>query len=310
MILHCGEALIDFIPVLDKDGNNAYKPAPGGSPYNSSIASARLGAKVFFFGRISRDFFGDQLVRNLEQNGVDTSYIVRSDQPSTLAFVKKSPTGEARYAFYTNDAADRGLVARDLPDSLPQELNAIVFGSISLVPDPVSSTILTLIETEADNRVISFDPNIRTMVIEDEAEYRSRLDRAFAASTIVKISDEDIRWIFPDLSVEAGAQKLVTGRTKLVVVTLGAQGGFAVTADGKVDVAGVETEVSDTVGAGDSFHSSLLAWLSRKRKLTLQGVASLSRSDVEGMLGFAVRVAAKTCSRPGADPPYLREVAD
>ncbi len=310
MILHCGEALIDFIPVLDKDGNNAYKPAPGGSPYNSSIASARLGVKVFFLGRISRDFFGDQLVRNLEKNGVDTSYIVRSDQPSTLAFVKKTATGEARYAFYTNDAADRGLVESDLPQSFPEELHAIVFGSISMVPDPVSSTILGLLETEADNRVISFDPNIRPMVIEDEADYRGRLDRSFAASTIVKISDEDLRWIFPDLSIEEGAKKLVTGRTKLVVVTLGAEGGFAVTENGTVRMAGVETEVSDTVGAGDSFHSALLAWLSRKKKLTLQGVASLDRSEIESMLSFAVRVAAKTCSRPGADPPYLREIAD
>ncbi|MFW6338587.1 MAG: carbohydrate kinase family protein [Alkalispirochaetaceae bacterium] len=310
MILHCGEALIDFIPVLDKDGNSAYKPAPGGSPYNSSIASSRLGVKVFFLGRISRDFFGDQLVRNLERNGVDTSYIVRSEQPSTLAFVKKSATGEARYAFYTNDAADRGLVETDLPRSLPEELHAIVFGSISMVPDPVSSTILSLVEAEADRRVISFDPNIRPMVIEDEADYRSRLDRSFAASTIVKISDEDLRWIFPDLSIDKGARKLVTGRTKLVVVTLGADGGMAVTGNGTVRMAGVETEVSDTVGAGDSFHSALLAWLFRKKKLTPDRVASLEGSEIESMLSFAVRVAAKTCSRPGADPPYLREIAE
>jgi fructokinase len=310
MILHCGEALIDFIPVLDKDGNNAYKPAPGGSPYNSSIASARLGARAVFLGRVSRDFFGDQLVSNLEKNGVDTGHIVRTDQPSTLAFVKKSPTGEARYAFFVTDAADRGLLPEDVPRPLPGDLNCIQFGSISLIPDPVSSTVLELVEREAERLVISFDPNVRTVLLEDEKEYRSRVERAFAASTIIKISDEDLDWVYPDVEVKDAAGKLLAGRTRLVVVTLGAEGAFAVTPRGVVSVAGVETEVSDTVGAGDSFHSALLAWLARKKKLTLQGVGELEKGEAEEMLRFAARVAAKTCSRPGADPPYLREVAD
>ncbi|MFP4331231.1 MAG: carbohydrate kinase family protein [Spirochaetaceae bacterium] len=308
MIMQCGEALIDFIPVVDQDGNSAYKPVPGGSPFNSSIAAARLGAKSLFFGRISRDFFGDTLLHTLEQNGVDTRLILRTDQPSTLAFVEKSATGEARYAFYVNDAADRGLLPSDLPKSLPEELTCIQFGSISLIPDPVSSTILELVEAEADNRVISFDPNIRTILVTDEKDYRSRIDRALAAATVVKISDEDLAWIMPGLSVKEAASKLVTGRTKLVVVTLGAEGAIAATSEGEYSVGGVTTDVSDTVGAGDSFHSAILAWLARKKKLSIHGVASLSETEVETMLAFAAKVAAKTCSRPGADPPFLREV--
>lgn len=310
MILHCGEALIDFIPVLDSNGNNAYKPAPGGSPYNSSIASARLGARAVFLGRVSRDFFGDQLISNLEKNGVDTSHTVRTDQPSTLAFVKKTPNGEARYAFFVTDAADRGLVPEDIPDPLPPELNCIQFGSISLIPDPVSSTILDLVERESQRLVISFDPNIRTVLVEDEADYRRRVERAFSAATIIKISDEDLDWVDPGVDVREAAAKLLSDRTKLVVVTLGAEGAFAVTPRGTYSVSGVETEVSDTVGAGDSFHSALLAWLSRKKKLTLEAVGELEKEDVEAMLSFAARVASKTCSRPGADPPYLREVAE
>mgnify|MGYP006295567789 CR=1 FL=1 len=310
MILHCGEALIDFIPVLDSDGNNAYKPAPGGSPYNSSIASARLGARAVFLGRVSRDFFGDQLVSNLEKNGVDTGHIIRTNQPSTLAFVKKTPTGEARYAFFVTDAADRGFVPEDIPEPLPADLSCIVFGSISLIPDPVSSTVLDLVEREADRLVISFDPNVRTVLLEDEEDYRRRVERAFAAATIVKISDEDLGWVNPGVDLQKAAEGLLGDRTKLVVVTLGAEGAFAITPRGVSSVGGVKTEVSDTVGAGDSFHSALLAWLSRKKKLTLEGVGALEKEEVEAMLGFAARVAAKTCSRPGADPPYLREVAD
>ena len=309
MILHCGEALIDFIPVLDENGNSAYKPAPGGSPYNSSIAVARLGARALFLGRVSRDFFGDQLITNLEKNGVDTSHVVRTDQPSTLAFVKKTQTGEARYAFFVADAADRGLLPEDIPKPLPEGVKGIVFGSISLIPDPVSSTVLELVEREAENRVISFDPNIRTILIENEEEYRNRVDRAVAASTIVKIRDEDLEWVAPGVEIREAARSLLGGRTKLVVVTLGAEGAIAATAKGLFSVSGVDTDVSDTVGAGDSFHAALLAWLSRKKKLSLQGVATLDKEAVEEMLQFSARVAAKTCSRPGADPPYLRELS-
>lgn len=308
MILHCGEALIDFIPVLDGDGNNAYKPAPGGSSYNSSIATARLGARSLFLGKVSRDFFGDQLVGNLEKNGVETRHIVRTDRPSTLAFVKKTDAGEARYAFFVTNAADRSLRPEDLPDPLPEGVHCVQFGSISLIPDPVSSTILELVEREADRRVISFDPNIRTVLIEDEGDYRSRVERAVAASTIVKISDEDLAWFAPKTDLKAAARSLLGERTKLVVVTLGADGAFAATPVGIFPVAGVETEVSDTVGAGDSFHAALLAWLSRKKKLTLEAIGSLEPETIEEMLRFAARVAAKTCSRPGADPPYLKEV--
>ena len=308
MILHCGEALIDFIPVKDAEGDNAYKPAPGGSPYNSSIASARLGARSLFLGRISTDFFGDQLIKNLEANGVDTSNVVRSDQPSTLAFVKKTPSGEARYAFFVTDAADRGLLPGDIPAPLPEGVSCIQLGSISLIPDPVSSTILEFVEREAERRVISFDPNVRTVLVEDEADYRRRIERALRSATIVKISDEDLEWLMPGTPLERAAQELLAGRAALVVVTRGADGAIGAIRNALVEVEGVPTDVSDTVGAGDSFHSGLLVWLSRKKKLTHQALSELSTEELEEMLRFATRVAAKTCSRPGADPPYLREV--
>lgn len=308
MVLHTGEALIDFIPVTDADGNPAYKPAPGGSPYNSAISTARLGVEAQFLGRISRDFFGDQLVGNLEANGVDTSFIVRTNQPSTLAFVKKTETGEARYAFFVANAADRGLSPEDVPEKLPADTECILFGSISLIPDPISSTVLGLVEREAKRVVTSFDPNVRTVVVEDDADYRARVERACAAASIVKISDEDLAWFRLGVSAEAAASELLGGNTRLVVVTRGAEGAFAITEGASAAVPAVPTEVSDTVGAGDSFHSAFLVWLSKQGKLTLEGLSSLSEADLEAMLDFAVRVAAKTCSRPGADPPHEHEV--
>ena len=307
MIIHTGEALIDFIPVRDSNGGRAFKPVPGGSPYNTSIAVARLDVPNAFLGRISRDFFGDQLVAYLTQNGVDTGMIARGDSLSTLAFVSKTETGGVRYAFFANGAADREFVPEDIPE-LPDDTTAIQFGSISLIGDPVGETIVGLIEREKGRRVISFDPNIRTSVIEDEAVYRSRLGRAVTASTIVKVSDEDLAWMTGSEDIDSAARELLRQGPRLVVVTEGARGSAAYTGDLVARVDAEKTTVSDTVGAGDSFHAAVLAWCYHSGFLSIKRIGTLTADKLEEMLRFAGAVAAKTCSRAGADPPRLAEI--
>lgn len=311
MIVHTGEALIDFIPVKDSDGRRAFHPAPGGSPYNTSIAVSRLDVPNAFLGRISRDFFGDQLIDYLKDNSVRTDMIVRDNALSTLAFVGKSETGEVRYAFFANEAADRRFSPEDIP-VFPPGTQALQFGSISLIANPVGETILSLIEREsARGRVVlSFDPNIRESLIEDASIYRKRIERAVAAATIVKVSDEDLKWIHGTDNLADAAHALLEHGPLLVVVTEGARGSTAYTAQGLI--AGAEAEktvVSDTVGAGDSFHAAVLAWLYHSGVLTRAGIRALQRGDLDKMLRFAGAVAAKTCSRSGADPPRLAEVA-
>lgn len=307
MIIHTGEALIDFIPVTLETGETAFLPAPGGSPYNTSIATARLGVPVAFLGRISRDFFGDQLVGVLEENNVDTGMITRSDALSTLAFVSKSREGEVRYAFFANGAADRGLVPDDIP-SAPTAVTAFQFGSISLIPDPVGATIISFMERMRDEAVISFDPNIRDSLIEDPDKHRSRIDRAIAASTIVKTSDEDLRWMIGEREPEKAAQILLDRGPFMVVVTEGAKGASVFTRNARASAAARPTTVSDTIGAGDSFHAAVLAWLYHADALSREKIASLTVEKLEKMLNFAGAVAAHTCSRAGADPPRLSDV--
>lgn len=307
MIVHTGEALIDFIPVRDAGGKTAFQPAPGGSPYNTSIAAARLEVPVEFFGKVSRDFFGDQLLDNLVSNNVGTQFLSRDDAPSTLAFVKKSATGEARYAFFANGAADRLIRKEDLPE-LPEEVMALQAGSISIIADPAGAAIVNLMEREATNRVVSFDPNIRESVVTDEKAYRARLDRAIGASTIVKVSDEDLRWLFGVDDPAEAAPRLLEKGPLLVVVTEGAQGSTAYIGDLQVAVPAERTSVADTIGAGDSFHAAILAWLYHSGMLRRDLIASIGSSDLEAMLRFAGAVAAKTCGRAGADPPRLSEV--
>jgi fructokinase len=262
---------------------------------------------VSFLGKLSRDFFGDQLLKRLTDNGVDTDMVQRSDDPSTLAFVKKNQAGEARYAFFADGAADRNFRTEDIPP-LPDDVQAIVFGSISVIADPVGSTVLGLVERETTRRVVSFDPNIRDVLVSDEADYRSRVARGIAASSVVKVSDEDLEWISGSSDLESGAHALREQGPLLVVVTTGAQGAFARGEAGTVRVPAISTEVSDTIGAGDSFHAALLSWLYREQRLTRDGIRALTKDQVEAMLAFAAAVAARTCSRPGADPPYISEL--
>ncbi len=313
MIVHTGEALIDFIPTEDTSGNGAYIPVPGGSPCNTAVATARLDVPNAFFGRISTDFFGDQLVAHLRENGVGDGYIIRDNRLSTLAFVKRSQSGEARYAFFAENAADRAVTVADLPE-LPEDVLAVQFGSISLIPDPVGASILTLVQRESRRRVISFDPNIRESLILDEAAYRARIEACLKASSIVKISDEDLQWIVgsngPAENPDAAVRQILEKGPFLIIVTEGAQGATAYTREQRVFVAARKVTVADTVGAGDSFHGGVLAWLYHNGQLTIEAVKGLKEDQLRNMLEFAGAVSAGTCSRPGNDPPRLKELTD
>jgi fructokinase len=283
-------------------------PVPGGSPYNTAIAAARLEVPTAYLGRISDDFFGDMLVSNLEHNHVDPGYIRRSSEPTTLAFVKQDEHGDAQYAFYTNGSADRNLSPGDIPDTLPSDAKALLFGSISLTMEPGATTITDLIQRESSVRTISFDPNIRPTMIPDRAAYLSRFETWASAATIVKISDADLGWLYDDITLDEAGSRILDMGACLVVVTKGKDGASARTRDYTVEVPAIPTRVADTIGAGDSFHAGLISWLHLHDKLDIETVRSLKPQDARSALGFAANVSSITCSRSGANPPYLSEL--
>jgi fructokinase len=308
MILAVGEALIDFVPGRSEGGREAFMPVPGGCPYNTVISAARLGVTAGFLGRLSSDLFGDQLITNLEQNHVHTKHVIRADQPTTLAFVRRDAAGNARYAFYMTNSADRSLSDEDIPTPLPSSVRALMYGSISTVLEPGASTIGRLVEREAGQRVLSFDPNVRESLITDWDAYREHFERLASHSTIVKISDADLQSIYPQKSLEEGVSTLLSGGASLVVLTRGPKGSSAHTAGQDASVSAVNTTVSDTIGAGDSFHGALLAWLEDRELLSVDAIPALSEEQLGEMLQFASTVSAITCSREGADPPYREDL--
>jgi fructokinase len=307
MIVCCGEALIDMLPRTSAQGVAVYQPCNGGSIFNTAIALGRLGIKTGFFSGLSTDFFGDSLKAGLEASHVSLKYTKIWDKPSTLAFVKLD-NGHARYSFFDDNSAGRMLTKKDLP-KLGKDVEALHFGSISLIPEPGASTLEALMKREAKNRVICFDPNIRPTVIKKRREYLARVNRLVALCDILKISDEDVKWITGKDDLGGAARKWLKAGAKLVIITKGGNGVEAFTGKFSVSRPSKPVTVVDTVGAGDTFTAGILAALSQAGKLTKAGVASLDEATLHDAINFAARAAAVTVSREGANPPWAHELS-
>jgi len=306
MIVTCGEALIDFLPRTGADGAPLFEPKSGGSIANVAVAIGRLGVPAGFLGGLSSDLFGDQLRRHFAASNVDLSLVQTSARPTTLAFVALE-NGSARYAFFDENSAGRMLTAADMP-ALPKAVQALHFGSFSLAAEPCGSAYEMLMQREQRDRVISLDINVRPSLIHNRDGYLARVARLVAMSDIVKLSDEDLAWLDLGGDFEAIANRWLESGARLVVLTRGGEGAVAVTPSGTARVDAVRTTVADTVGAGDTFTAALLVRLRTLDLLNKTSIASLLPDDVSDLLAFAAKAAAITVSRPGADPPWAREL--
>jgi fructokinase len=322
MIICLGEALIDMVRQEIPGRGEAFLPLPGGSPCNTAVAIGRLGVPVKFLGRFSRDFFGEILMRRLAENGVGDELMVRTDQNSTLAFVRLERGKEPQYVFYTGGTADRSFCAADLEAKLPRgELppgtRCILFGSIAMTMEPAASTIESLILSQGRREagpVISFDPNIRPFMIKDREAYVRRFEKWLSAVTIAKVSAVDFDFIYPGLGLEKSLERVLSLGPTLAVSTLGPDGATALLrkAGGaeilRASAPVVDLPVVDTIGAGDTFHGAFLAWLEIKAKMSRPALAALSEEELREALFFANKAASLVCGRQGAEPPSLAEV--
>ncbi len=306
MIVCCGEALIDFLPRKGADGADTFQPFVGGSVLNVAVALGRLGIPTGFLSGLSTDFFGSMIVKALHDSQVDTSLCPVSGRPTTLAFVKLTD-GNAEYAFFDEGSAVRMLDENDLP-AIPAVVTALHFGSITLTAEPCGSACETLMRNERPDRFISLDPNIRPTLIKNRDGYLARLDRMVEMSDIVKLSREDMEWIAPGVTFDALAEDWLKRGASLVILTQGPDGARAIGKRRSVFVRSVAVTVADTIGAGDTFSAAVLARLNAQGRLDKRAVQSLSEADLPDLLTYAAKAAAITASRPGADPPWQREM--
>ncbi|MFD1150921.1 carbohydrate kinase family protein [Saccharothrix hoggarensis] len=304
MIIVGGEALIDLVP----DHTGGYRPLPGGSPANTAVGLGRLGTQTALLARLADDRLGALLRAHLGTSNVDLGFAVTSTAPTTLAVVDVDRDGVADYSFYIDGCADGGWQPADLPTDLPPDAALHVGGSFALAVEPMATVFDTLLAREHPHRVITFDPNIRPVLITDDDAARARLRRWLGLADVVKVSADDLRWIAPDRPLADVVAEWHDQGPTLVVVTRGAEGVYASGPAGHVDLPAVPVAITDTVGAGDAFMAGLLAALDRDDLLTRPNLATLTHEELTDTLAYAQRVAAITCTRTGADSPWFDEL--
>jgi len=305
-VVVAGDALIDLTPTTTVRGHPAYEPHPGGSCLNIAVGLGRLGVPTAFLARLSSDAFGQMLRTHLAASGVQGGYFVDTDDLTTLAAVHLRD-GRATYSFHAVGAADRGLLPQHLRP-LPTGA-ALHLGSIALALEPVASTLEELMRAEAGRRVISLDPNVRPGLIKDREAYLHRFEGWLPLVDIVKLSAEDLSWLYPDRPHDKVVAGWHAAGVLLVIVTHGEEGASASTPVAAASVATRSVAVVDTVGAGDAFMSGALAHLHERRLLARGALQSLDAAGLTELLETACLVAADTCTRAGAEPPRRRDLA-
>ena len=299
--LVAGEALIDLIQRPD----GLLEPKLGGSPWNLARALGRLGCQVQYRSPLSTDDYGQQLAQALADSEVQIGGH-RSDCPTSLALVKVDADGHPDYAFYREGVADRDLDPLDiLQDAGP---TPVVFhiGSLSLLPPDGEAWLKLLPALRGRGTLTSVDINMRPMVARDKAAYAALARRLLAESTVVKVSDEDLQAMALGGDPLAVAHGLLSATTRLVVLTLGSQGAWALTDSGQWFQPPARVKVVDAVGAGDCFYAGFLAELATRG--TLHTDSPFSADDVQAALAFGNRVTAHNLQHAGCQPPWRHQL--
>jgi fructokinase len=301
VIVVCGEALIDMIP----NGDGTRRAAPGGGPFNTARALARLGVPTSFLGHLSDDDLGRQLASLLVSDGASLKLASVGPESTTIAIADVDSDGFAEYQFQVEGTSAPNFTFDMVPDQFGLEVNALHLGTLGLVLEPMASTLTELMIRERGRRLIMLDPNIRVGLIPDSS-YRDRLYAAISQSTIVKASEADLAWLYPGLDHEQAAARILDEGASLAVITLGAQGAFGASSDLSIHVGAPRVDVVDTIGAGDAFGAALLAWLHDHD--SIRPALRMESKELTSALDFACLAGALTCARAGADPPWKWEM--
>lgn len=303
-----GEVITDLVPA---GADGLFRAAPGGSPANVAVGLARLDVPARMLARLSSDALGSRLRAHLARNHVDLSRAVEAREPSSLAIVALQDDGSAAYDFRVDGTADWQWTDDELAASLDGAV-ALHVGSLALTTPPGGAVLRRLAARARSTATVTFDPNVRHLLMGSPAHVMTVVDEMLAVADVVKASAEDVEWLAPGRSVSDVAAEWAARGPGLVLITRGDAGAVAVgAACGLVERSGVVVDVVDTVGAGDSFMSALIAGLRTRDLLGADrrdALARMDAGDVAGLLDEAVTAAAITCSRLGADPPTVSEL--
>ena len=306
MIICAGESLIDMVSFR---GEAEYTPHVGGSNFNSSIALGRLGADSYYFGAISNDNYGELIENTLRHSNVKQDFIIKTNRPTTLAYADVID-GIAEYTFVDEHSAGRLLDTTSLKPFLDgvKKAKALLVGGISLQAEPCGSSWQWLIEGVSGHLPIYFDANIRPDFIEDKQSFFDRFIELTSKVDIIKISDEDYRYLYGAQDFSEISKSWLNNGVKLVILTLGSDGAKVLYRDHEVSVQSNKVDVLDTIAAGDTFNAGFLLSLDKQGLLDRESLNSIGKTQLKTALTFANKVASITVTKKGANPPWLEEL--
>jgi fructokinase len=292
-----GEVLIDLIP----EGGDR-KPIVGGGPANTAKALSKIGIDTQFIDAVSTDEYGQMAKDELASAGVKLDYVKYSDKPTCLAIVSLSDSGSASYEFVIENTATFDFTPDWLPNPQTERPTLLHIGTLSTVIEPGASVLFEWAQSVAKIATIVFDPNIRPAVISDRKQYVMQAERWVSISSAVKVSDEDLKWLYPSFEIDQVVNNWLAKGPSLIVATHSDKGISGYRLGEKVSIDAVKVVVADTVGAGDTVGAILV------EAIVKDGLSSLRGAKLEMMLKRAAKAAAITVSRSGANPPTLKEI--
>jgi len=298
-VVALGELLIDFAPQsVNEAGYPVLSANPGGAPGNFLAALTRYGCKTAMIGKVGEDMFGHLLAGTLKKAGIETKGILLDpDQFTTLAFVSLDESGNRDFSFARKPGADTCLRPEDVDEALIRDARVFHFGTLSLTDEPAASATRSAVRLAKDHGLlISLDPNLRKPLWRSEADAKAAIEWSLHQADIVKISDEEIEFLW-GLSPQDGARKLLNEYgISLAYITLGPKGCYAVTASQKVTVSSPSgIHVVDTTGAGDIFGGSAMSQFLACHKTPQE----LTEAELTHIVRFACTAASLSTQKHG-----------
>ena len=308
MILVGGENLMDMIQVDNHYQNVLFKAIPGGSPYNLALAAGRQGVRVGYVTPISEDSNGDQLVANLLSSNVQVLG-PRVPEPTSLAMVNIEG-GTPSYAFYREGTAERLVNLEKLTKNLTDDVTIFHIGSLALTGGSDALVWEEFLGKAMDKGIkVSLDPNVRPSLVGEPDVYRQRIKRLMTKVDILKLSDEDLLWLFNENTDESSAlsELRAIANAELLILTRGSKGSSIWHNDKWYAAPAYPVDkLSDTVGAGDTFMASVLVWLTKNENMKRLGALELK--EKQDLQYYAGKAASLNCKKQGCNPPWENEL--
>lgn len=305
-VLCMGELLVEFVaqqsnvPLEEAPG---FIKAPGGAPANVAVALRRLGMLSGFIGKVGDDPFGRYLRYALEQDRVDTTYLMVDDSARTTAvYVAVWDDGHKDLCFYRNPGADARLTPDEINPEAIRRARCFHYGSISLIDEPCASAQRRAIElARSHGLMLTYDPNYRPTLWPNEARAREVIQDAFRYAHLAKVSWEEWRVATGCETLNEGISAVLSKGVELLVVSRGPEGALVTNGDYRIEMPAFPVHVVETTGAGDAFMAAMISHLLPEREKT-GSLKTVHQEKVAMALRFAIAAGALTCTRMGAIP--------